>query len=169
MKGGAGGKAVERGNLSAMNLLACCLALVLAGIGLIHMAWAAGSNWPCASEQSLARTVVGSRNIERMPPRFASFVVALCLIGAAAWALALRDLVPVRIPRELLALGGAALVFVFGMRGLLGILPAFERVAPEQPFVRLNRLYYSPLCILIAIVFALLVLALPNWTWRLGL
>jgi hypothetical protein len=48
-------------------------------------------------------------------------------------------------------------------------LPAFERALPEQPFLTLNRRFYSPLIILIGIGFALLTLALPHWSWRLGL
>ena len=49
------------------------------------------------------------------------------------------------------------------------MLPAFEQALPEQPFLSLNRRFYSPLIFLIGVGFALLTLALPYWSWRLGL
>jgi len=152
-----------------MNLLALSLCILLAAVACLHLLWALGSTFPRASEAELARTVVGQRGAETMPPRWASLLVALCLLAAAVWALAMRPrMLPVELPQLLRLLGGGALALVFGARGILGVLPAFERLAPEQPFLKLNRYVYSPLCVLIAIGFGLLVLALPNWGWRLG-
>ena len=78
----------------------------------------------------------------------------------------MRGLAPVQLPQVLTFAGGAVLTAVFGLRGLLGVFPAFEKMAPEQPFLSLNRRYYSPLCLAIGIGFALLVVAMPNWGWR---
>lgn len=142
------------------------LSVILAAIALLHLAWAAGSTFPCKDELSLARTVVGTRGIEKMPPRWASLVVAICLLGASVWALALRGLGPVQLPQVLAFLGGSALTTIFGLRGIAGVLPAFERMSPEQPFLKLNRRVYSPLCFLIGIGFGLLTVAIPNWGWR---
>lgn len=151
-----------------MNLLAMILSVVIFVIGMIHLLWALGSTWPCKDEASLARTVVGSRGIEKMPPRWASAFVSICLFGASLWALALRGLAPVQIPQILNFIGGAGLTAVFGLRGILGVFPAFEKMSPEQPFLSLNRRIYSPLCLMIGIAFALLTLSLPNWGWRFG-
>jgi len=151
-----------------MNLLSVILAIVLLLVALLHFAWALGSTFPCKDEESLAKTVVGARGIQQMPPKWASFLVSVCLIGASVWALSLRGLGPVKIPQILAFLGGSALTTIFTMRGIAGVLPSFERMAPEQPFLKLNRRIYSPLCFLIGIGFALLTLAMPNWGWRLG-
>lgn len=151
-----------------MDILAYILCGTLIVIGLVHLLWALGSTWPCKDEVTLAKTVVGSRGIEKMPPRWASLFVALCLFAASYWALALRGLAPVKIPQLFTVLGGLVLAGVFGARGVFGVLPAFERLSPEQPFLKLNRRIYSPLCFLIGAGFALLVLSIPNWTWRLS-
>lgn len=100
-----------------------------------------------------------------MPPRWASLFVSVCLMGASVWALALRDIGPVDVPNVLSFFGGAALTTIFGLRGIAGILPAFERMSPEQPFLSLNRRFYSPLCIAVGIGFGLLTISIPNWSW----
>ena len=150
-----------------MDLVAIILCVVLSILGLIHLMWSLGLTWPCKDEKTLARTVVGARGIEKMPPRWASFVVSLCLFAAAYLALGLRNLGPVHIPQPLAFLGGLGAAAVFGSRGIFGIMPAFEKMAPEQPFLSLNRRIYSPLCFLIGVTFALLSVAVPNWSMRL--
>ncbi|KCZ52652.1 DUF3995 domain-containing protein [Hyphomonas pacifica] len=148
------------------------LVLVLTGLALLHLLWAMGSHFPCANEQALARAVVGRRGITRMPSAASCVFVALWLFAAAFWAAALGGYVslPVheRLAKWLLALGGFAAGMVFMGRGIIGILPAFERALPELPFLKLNRRIYSPLSFLVGVGFILLVLVLPNWGWRLG-
>ena len=50
----------------------------------------------------------------------------------------------------LLAIAYFALAGVFLGRGMAGFAPALWRRTEGTPFHRLNRLYYSPLCLLIA-------------------
>lgn len=151
-----------------MDMIAILLALILAAAGLVHLIWAFGINWPIRDEAALARAVVGTRGVEKMPPRLASAIVSTCLFGAAIWALMMRGFLLAGFSKYIMLLGGLALFAVFIGRGVFGVLPAFERAMPEQPFLRLNRIIYSPLCVFIAIGFALLVLAMPNWSWRLS-
>ena len=150
-----------------MDLVGIILCVVLCIIGLVHLVWSLGLTWPCKDEVTLARTVVGARGIEKMPPKWASFLVALCLFAAAYLAIGLRDLAPIHIPTPLAFVAGLAAAAVFGFRGVAGVMPAFERMAPEQPFLSLNRRFYSPLCVLIGLAFAILSVAVPNWTMRL--
>jgi hypothetical protein len=143
------------------------LAAILALIGALHLLWALRIYFPYPNEQSLARAVVGLRDITRMPPRAASATVGLLLIGAAGAAIAMgaySEQVPAIKP--LLLPLGLILAAVFLIRGIIGILPAFERATPEQPFLTLNRRFYSPLCGLIGIGFLFLTVALPNWSYR---
>ena len=149
--------------------LSILLSAVLGITGLVHLAWAFGSTFPYANEQALARAVVGRRGITRMPPMAASAFVALCLFGASLWALLLGRLVEAPVSDWLVAPGGLVLAAVFLMRGVIGILPTFEQALPEQPFLRLNRLFYSPLCLLIGLAFFGLTLTMPNWSWRISL
>ena len=154
------------------QILSPVLVLVLTSLGLLHLSWAMGSHFPCANEQALARAVVGRRGITRMPSAAACVFMAFWLLVAAFWAAALGGFVDLpmngRLSKWLLALGGFAAGMVFMGRGIIGILPAFERALPELPFLKLNRRIYSPLSFLVGIGFILLVLALPNWGWRLG-
>ena len=149
--------------------IALVLAAILAITGLLHALWGFGVTFPADSEEKLARMVVGRRGITRMPSMTACLFVAACLFAAAALALMLGRVVPMIGSKWLVALAGAGAAFVFLGRGIFGVLPAFERAAPEQPFLLLNRRFYSPLIFLIGVGFALLTLALPYWSWRLSL
>ena len=151
------------------SILAPVVALVLVALGILHLLWAMGSTFPAANGQELARMVVGRRGITRMPPAGASLFVAICLFLAAILALTLGRVVPWNVPPLVLAPVGLMAAAVFAGRGIVGILPAFERAAPEQPFLKLNRRIYSPLSFLIGVGFLLLTLSLPHWSWRLGL
>ena len=154
-------------------MLATLISVVLAGIltvaGLMHALWGFGVTFPAANEQQLARMVVGKRGITRMPSMAACLFVAVCLFAFALLALMLGREVPMPVSKWLVAAAGGGAALLFAGRGILGVLPAFERALPEQPFLSLNRRFYSPLIFLIGVGFALLTLALPYWSWRLGL
>ncbi|MBU1286280.1 MAG: DUF3995 domain-containing protein [Alphaproteobacteria bacterium] len=149
--------------------LSLSLAAVLGLIGLVHFAWAFGATFPYANRQALARAVVGRRGITQMPSMTASLFVAMCILAAAAWAALLGRLVILPISPWLLMAGGLVLAAIFLFRGIIGVMPAFERALPEQPFLTLNRRIYSPLCVLIGLGFLALTFALPNWSWRFSL
>lgn len=136
-------------------LLAALIFVPLLAVSISHLFWAFGSTWPIRSEELLARTVVGRPGITRMPPRFASFVVAVLVLAAGIIALALAD--PVA--------GGSSLTFVglllaavFLVRGIIGFSARWRRAFPEEPFASLDRKTYSPLCLFIGTGFLLLVI-----------
>lgn len=145
------------------------LAILLAGAGLFYLVWAAGVTFPFANEQSLARSLIGRRGITQVPSRAAFLYIAVLFFAAAAAAFLMggySEAVPQSKP--FLAPIGLLLALVFLGRGIAGVLPAFERAAPEQPYLSLNRRLYSPLCFLAGLGFLFLTLALPNWTARLS-
>ncbi|WP_348763228.1 DUF3995 domain-containing protein [Hyphomonas atlantica] len=148
------------------------LVSILVALGVLHLLWALGSSFPCANEQELARAVVGRRGITKMPSSLSCAGVAFCLFAAAALAGLLGGHVFATellfLHKAALALAGLAAALVFLGRGIIGVLPAFERSAPELPFLSLNRRVYSPLSFLIGLGFLLLVISLPNWSWRFG-
>ncbi len=145
------------------------LGLILAIASLFFLLWSVGLTFPFANEQSLARSIIGRRGITRVPSR-AHFAYLAALMMAAAAAAVLLGGFSERIPdsKPYLAPVGLLLAFVFLGRGIAGVLPAVERAAPEEPFLTLNRRFYSPLCAVVGIGFLFMTLALPNWSSRLG-
>ena len=124
----------------------------LLAISMVHLLWAFGLTYPAKDELTLARTVAGFRGIEKMPPRIASFGVAIATLVAGIWALALTD----ASPSLVLTGGGAVLALVFLVRGLVGFTRKWREMTPEEPFATFDRKLYSPLCIGIGLGFLVL-------------
>lgn len=150
-------------------LLGTLLAFILGGLGLLHLVWASGLSFPFPNEQALARSVVGRRGITRLPSRTAVglFGGLLLVSAAASFMLGNDDWMSTGIKLVMLPVG-LFLAAVFLLRGVVGVLPAFERAAPEQPYLTLNRRIYSPLSALIGVGFLALTMSLPNWTWHIS-
>lgn len=87
-------------------------------------------------------------------------MVAVFIFAAALWPLFWRGLVsyPHTVPQTLIWLGMWVIALIFLGRGVFGFLPMMNITNPVQPFARFNRLYYSPLCILLGLGFLTLVL-----------
>jgi hypothetical protein len=136
--------------------LATVLALVLAGIAAIHFYWGAGGVWPAADEAALINTVVGDRRAKAMPPQALTFAIAIAIAAAALVA----ALLPVRISATLdagVTFAGASLCALFLARFVFGYVGSWRRRFDRQPFARLDGAFYSPLCLMIGVAFALLV------------
>jgi len=130
-----------------MTFIAATLITVLAGLALLHAYWGFGGLWPGHDDASMVERVVG-RTREMRPPRPGScFAVAAALLAAGI-------LVGVHATGVLngvvATVGFWSAAAVFLLRGLAGFVPAVFRYAEGTPFHRLNRIYYSPLCLLIA-------------------
>ena len=137
--------------------IASLIFVPLLAIFFAHIMWAFGSTWPVADETALTRTVTGMRNASRMPPRIATFFVAIAVFAAGIIALMLTD--PGRDAG--LTAFGAVVGTVFLVRGVLGYTPKWRAFTPEEPFATLDRRIYSPVCLFIAAGYALLTI------WRL--
>ncbi|MFK7999091.1 MAG: DUF3995 domain-containing protein [Polyangiales bacterium] len=136
------------------------LALLLSGVFLflagLHVYWARGGFWPGTDAQSFLEHVVGSSPSGATPSPAACLAVAFLLSIAACLPLALVGWV--QLPFLSLLIAGVPLVLMAGyvcggvllLRGLFGYVD--HRVRPairKTPFFRLNRVLYSPLCLLI--------------------
>lgn len=117
------------------------LTLVLGAIGIIHALWGLEIWVPIRDEEQLARTVVGAKDVTRMPGTIPCFLVVagFCIIIAALWT---NHMVLSR-----LILWGAVAVFVG--RGLIAYTAFWRRMTPEQPFATYDPKYYAPLCLVI--------------------
>lgn len=145
-----------------MDWIAITIALALSTTALIHGLWALGSTWPAQSEKHLARMVVGTPGVKAMPVRLVTGLVAIGIFASALLPLMWRGLIPYphMIPQTILWLGMWALALLFLLRGAGSYLPLMNEM--EQPFARLNKLYFSPLIFIIGVGFLILVLE-PVW------
>lgn len=118
------------------------LTLVLGAIGTIHALWGLEIWVPIRGEEQLARTVVGAKDVTRMPGTIPCFLVVagFCIMIAALWTNHLT------VSRGILWVASA----VFVGRGLIAYTAFWRRMTPEQPFATYDRKYYAPLCLAIA-------------------
>ncbi len=139
-----------------MSMLVAALAFVpLLAIAIAHFIWSLGGTWPIRDEALLAKTVTGFPDRTRMPPRLASFGVAVAVLAAGIIALSLAD----RSAGGLwLSALGVLVGLVFLARGFAGYTAWFAKFTPEQPFRSLDRKIYSPLCLALGAGFLVLVL-----------
>lgn len=138
------------------NTAAVLAATILVAIALLHVYWALGGFWPGRDDESLARTVGGS--VDRMPPPYMSWVVAVCMTAFAVLPLAAQGWLAAGLPEDsgeaLRMTAGYLLWFVgcvFAVRGIAGFF--WSTLIPSSrgtPFESLNRKIYSPLSLGIA-------------------
>jgi hypothetical protein len=141
--------------------IAIALASLLAVIAGLHAYWGRGGLWPAATEDELVATVIGNAQAKRMPSSGLCLLVALAIAVTAIWPLLLIWVSDAAALRRLILLGGFAIMAVFLLRGVAGFLPAWRRLHPREPFASYDRRYYSPLCLLIAAGYAVLLLQGP--------
>jgi len=135
--------------------LASLMFVLLLAVSVAHVLWSIGQTWPIRTEKLLAQTVVGTRDIQRMPPRLASFAVALAMLVAGILALSLADHDSGGLPLTLLGLPLAA---IFMGRGIVGYTSWWAARTPEPNFRLNDRRVYSPLCLLLGAGFLALVI-----------
>jgi hypothetical protein len=140
-----------------VNFIQSILIAVLVALAALHAWWGVGGRWPGHDEHSLVELVVGRTRSMRMPGLVACMLVASALL-VAALLVALQGKVisaDVGVQAERLVKSGFWIACaVFALRGLAGFIPPVFAYAHGTPFARLNRLVYSPLCLLIATGFA---------------
>lgn len=134
---------------AAASILFFCLITV----AMAHFLWSIGSKWPVRDPVLLAHTVIGMEGVDRVP-RLASFGVSLAVLFAAAMGAALAD----KASGGVLLTGiGTILGLVFLARGALGYTAGWRKRHPLEPFATLDRRIYSPLCLIVAACFLILV------------
>jgi hypothetical protein len=139
-----------------MNMvIAAIMFVALLAVSVAHFIWALGLTWPIRNQKLLAQTVVGFRDIERMPPRLMSLAVAIATFAAGVVALSLADPEGGGWTLSLIALPLAA---VFFARGAIGYTAWWAEKTPEPSFRFNDRRVYSPLCLLLGAGFIALVI-----------
>lgn len=136
-------------------LIAAFMFIALLAVATAHFLWSIGRTWPIRNEKLLAQTVVGFKDIERMPPRLASLAVAAATLAAGVLALALADHDSGGLALTLL---GLPLAVVFLARGLVGYTAWWAEKTPEPNFRLNDRRVYSPLCLFLGAGFIALII-----------
>jgi len=127
-------------------------------IAALHFLWGLGVYWPAGDETSLARAVVGAKDIARMPSFLACSVVSICLLIGMMIVLRLGGVMKIKfIPLWLFKLVGMGMALVFLSRGIVGFLPFWAEMTPEEPFRTFDKRYYSPLCLALGLAVGTLV------------
>lgn len=135
-------------------LIASFMFVALLAVCFAHLLWSIGRTWPIRGEKLLAQTVVGTKNVQHMPPKLVSFGVALATLAAALIAAALADHDSGGLGLTLLGLPFAA---IFLARGIVGYTRWFIEKTPEPNFRLNDRRIYSPLCLALGAGFVALV------------
>ncbi len=141
-----------------MTAIAVAAFVILSVIALLHAAWGFGLRWPARDERGLVALVIGATGRSHMPSLVECLRAAGAIFAAGLVALLLAGVIAVPLPPLLVMLAGAAVTLVFTGRGIAAYVPAWRKRFAQQPFARLDRRYYGPLCLLLALAFAWLVL-----------
>lgn len=120
-----------------MIILAGLGSAILLVVAAIHLLWAIGYWWPIRDEAALARAVVGTKGITKMPGAAPTAIVVVLLMFAAAW--------PWFPPSPIKSAGLVIIALVFQARCVAAYAPFWKRMSPEQPFRRLDETRYAPL------------------------
>lgn len=144
-----------------MSAIGYGLVSVFLLLAALHLYWGVGGYWPGHDADSLRLRVVGTHS----GPMFgfvACAMVASALGAAALVVLARHGLIPTGAFGWIAIAGYGVLMLVFASRGVAPYLtPVFE-YARGAPFFELNRVYYAPLCLAIAVALLL------DFPWRHG-
>jgi glycerol uptake facilitator-like aquaporin len=136
-------------------ILAAVIVVPLLAISLAHLLWSVGARWPIRDEKLLARAVIGSPGVQRMPPKIFSLGIGTSVLVACVLALSLADHEGGGVT---LTLVGVLLAAIFLARGIIGYTDWWKQRTPEEPFRTLDRKNYSPLCLGIGAIFLVLVI-----------
>lgn len=133
-----------------MSLIGAAIVTTFAALAALHLYWGLGGFWPGTDPQSLNDRVSGMRRVVATN-LLSCAMVAGALLAAAAIVIFRHTLAPTGVTGLVIYGGYATLILVFGLRGLAPyVTPAFN-YARGKPFYTLNRRYYAPLCLLIAV------------------
>lgn len=137
----------------ASMLAAALVAACLVGLAIIHVYWGLGGIWPARTRAELGPMVVGTPPSTAMPNLVACLIVAGLLVTAALLITMAGFLAE---PSPVWRVGSIGAGVVLGLRGLYGYVDG--RLRPQTralPFHALNRTVYSPLCLILAGLIAL--------------
>lgn len=127
----------------ATGRIACA---VLVFLGLTHVYWAAGGT---AGKQAALPSVGGTPVFK--PSTIGTALIAVILLGMAAWVAAASGILAAPVPHGVLRVGAFLLAAIFALRavGDFRYVGFFKRVRGSV-FAQRDTWVYSPLCVVLA-------------------
>ncbi len=146
----------------------------------LHAYWAIGGKWPGRDDETLAKMVIGTKGLTKLPKASLTVVVALLIFIAGLiptlWAhalsqtssitlplpatfLSILELINSVIPVWLLKIAMIGLTLIFLSRGAVTYTPWAKRQNLEEPFRSLDKKYYAPFCLSLGTGFLILLLS----------
>ena len=141
-----------------MPVLAASLFFVFAVVGGVHLLWALRIWWPISDEALLARSVVGTGGITRMPAPAITFAVVGLIALGMAWIVFLAGWAAPPLPGWLVKLGGIVMAAVLLLRGAGSYAAPLFGLEQEPEFSRLDRRWFAPLILALGAGVAVLTL-----------
>lgn len=166
-----------------MNILTSIALLIFSSLTLIaclHAYWAIGGKWPGIDDETLAKIVIGTKGLKKLPRASLTILVALLIFTAGIiplfWGyhqeqvdlgmsflpasffsilVVMNELIPFWFLR--IAMVGLTLIFIG--RGIATYTPWAKQQNLEEPFRSLDKKYYAPLCLTLGIGFLILLLS----------
>lgn len=139
------------------EIIAWALFVCLSAIAALHLLWATGSTWPLRDEREFARTLIGVDAERGLPGPALTALVAALIAAAGLCALWVAQLLAPPLPGAWRDASPRVLTAVFLLRGLSTY--ALPKLPRTEPFRRLDRAYFAPLCLLLGGGFLWLALA----------
>ena len=144
-----------------LMMLALLLATILTFLGALHIYWVLGGRWGSAAViPTLSHEASNQNKTETAlfkPPPVATLTVAAALLIAALLVLLRADLIDVPLLEGVARVAVWFLAFVFLLRSIgdFRYLGFFKRVHDTR-FAQMDSRYYSPLCLVLALLASLI-------------
>ncbi|NOK62421.1 MAG: DUF3995 domain-containing protein [Chloroflexi bacterium AL-W] len=132
------------------SLIAVLLATVLLLLSGLHVFWAFGGRWGISA--AIPTVEPGDQRLFTPSP-LATLAVAMALLVASLLVLLRADILSIMLPSWIPRLGVWSLAMVFALRAIgdFRYVGFFKRVR-QTTFARMDTQFYSPLCVLLAVL-----------------
>lgn len=141
-----------------MFVPAIILAIIFTILAIIHFNWTIGGTW--GYEQALPTNEQGERILN--PRKIDCFIVGVALLILAILYLSHLDIISIELPHwiNITQLWAVPIIFILRAMGEFKYVGFFKKVK-HTTFGRMDTLLFSPLCLVIALLGAWVLLAYP--------
>jgi hypothetical protein len=139
-----------------MTTMAVIILLTLTAVAILHVAWGLGASFPAADREDLFLLVVGATRRSEVPGLVESLLAAIAIFIAGLTAPLVSGALTLPLPSALITALGGFVTLVFLGRGLAPYTSVWRRHFSKEPFASLDRSWYGPFCLLLAVCFAIL-------------
>ncbi len=130
-------------------MAAILLSIIFLFLSAIHIYWAAGGKWGV----SVAIPKTNENNIVFQPGIIATLIVAVGLLGFAVISLGNLGLFDAFVEKKWIIYATYAIIGIFILRGIGDFKYAgLARKIKNTDFAKFDKMYFTPLCFLVALL-----------------